>query len=74
MVEADTLKFYFTPILATLKSKLSCPSNYHKTLPVAKMPSLEACHMKGNRTIADLRYGGKDIIILSTLIFAPIKR
>ena len=28
---------------------------------------------KGNRTIADLRYGGKDIISPSTLIFAPIK-
>ena len=29
--------------------------------------------LKGNRTIADLRFGGKDIISLSTLIFAPIK-
>ena len=28
---------------------------------------------KGNRTIADLRYGGKDIISPSTPIFAPIK-
>ena len=28
---------------------------------------------KGNRTIADLRYGGKDIIRPSTLMFAPIK-
>ena len=28
---------------------------------------------KGNRAIADLRYGGKDIISPSTLIFAPIK-
>ena len=28
---------------------------------------------KGNRTIADLRYGGKDMISPSTLIFAPIK-
>ena len=28
---------------------------------------------KGNRIIADLRYGGKDIIIPSTLIVAPIK-
>ena len=28
---------------------------------------------KGNRTIADLRCGGKDIISPSTLIFAPIK-
>ena len=29
--------------------------------------------IKGNRTIADLRYGEKDIISPSTLIFAPIK-
>ena len=29
--------------------------------------------MKGNRTIADLRYGEKDIISLSTKLFAPIK-
>ena len=28
---------------------------------------------KGNRCIADLRYGGKDIISPSTLIFAAIK-
>ena len=28
---------------------------------------------KGNRTIADFRYGGEDIISPSTLIFAPIK-
>ena len=28
---------------------------------------------KGNRTIADLRYEGKDITSHSTLIFAPIK-
>ena len=28
---------------------------------------------KANRTIADLRYEEKDIIIPSTLIFAPIK-
>ena len=28
---------------------------------------------KGNRIIADLIYGGKDIISLSTLIFAPLK-
>ena len=28
---------------------------------------------KGNRTIADLKYGGEDIISPSTLIFAPIK-
>ena len=28
---------------------------------------------KGNRTIADLGYEGKDIISLSTFIIAPIK-
>ena len=28
---------------------------------------------KGNHTIADLRYGGENIISPSTLIFAPIK-
>ena len=28
---------------------------------------------KGNRTIADLKYGDKDIVSPSTLIFAPIK-
>ena len=28
---------------------------------------------KGNRTIANLRYGVKDIISPSTMIFAPIK-
>ena len=27
---------------------------------------------KGNRTIADLRYGEKDIISHNTLIFAPM--
>ena len=29
--------------------------------------------LKGNRTIADLRYGGKDLISPSKLIFSPIK-
>ena len=29
--------------------------------------------VKGNRTIADLRYGGKDGINPSTLTFAPIQ-
>ena len=28
---------------------------------------------KGNRTIAELRFGGKDIISPNTLIFAPMK-
>ena len=35
-VEADTLKFCFTPILATLNSKLSYPPNTHKTLLAAE--------------------------------------
>ena len=30
-------------------------------------------HGEGNRTVADLRYGGKDITSPSTLISAPIK-
>ena len=30
-------------------------------------------YKKGNRTIADLRHGGNDIISPSTLIFGPIK-
>ena len=38
-------------------------SNCRYKLPVSK----------GNRTIADLRYGGKDIISLSTLNFALMK-
>ena len=39
--------------------KLQCPSPF--------------LNKKGNRTTADLRYGEKDIISPSTLIFAPIK-
>ena len=35
-VEADTLKFCFTPILATLKSKFYCPFKQHKALRATK--------------------------------------
>ena len=35
--------------------------------------SLGSIRTKGNRTIADLRYGGKAIISPSTQSFAPIK-
>ena len=42
-----------------------------KKMPVSKV--IYVFFGKVNRTIADLRYGGKDIIRPSTLYFSPIK-
>ena len=56
--------------------------NYYTMVCTYKVTQMEAfcqCNWslhvnnKGNRTIVDLRYGEKDIIRPSTLIFAPIE-
>ena len=58
--------FIALKIVTKLKNSL-CDKNSKPQI----MTKLE--NSNGNRIIADLRYGGKDIISPSTLNFAPIK-
>ena len=48
---------------------------FHEEIYVKKisMPKVEQHCFKGNRTIADLRYGDKDIISPSKLILVPLR-
>ena len=58
--------------LIKFDSKIKSANNFNKLLIfltfVNNIPG-----MQGNRTTANLRYGGKDIISPITVIFAPIK-